>query len=79
MNEEDKVMIDELKVDPNKLSKKVLDSVKIGTKEEMYWTEILKKMKSNVENFQHEIVISNQIMKLAQLKIKIEEERRNRK
>ena len=79
MSEEDKVMIDEFTVDPNKLSKKVLDSIKIGTKEEVYWTEILKKMKSNVENYKHEIVISNQIMKLAQLKIKIEEERRNRK
>ncbi len=75
---DDKTMVDEKSVDLNKVSKEVLDSIKVGTKEEAYWTNMLKKLKLSVENYEHEIVISKQIIKLCELKIRIEEERRSR-
>ena len=73
---DDKLMVDEKNVNPKKIPKNIMDQIKIGTKEEVYWTEVKKKMEDNLINFQHEIIITNQVLKLAQMKIKIEEHRR---
>lgn len=48
--------------------------VKIGTEEEKFWTEIKEKAEKMLKQCEHEIVIQEHIMQLADDKIKKEQE-----
>ena len=52
-------------------SKEKLD-VKIGSKEEAFWTSVEKKCKQNIIDSKREIIIQQEILELAQNKIEIE-------
>ena len=55
-------MIDELKV-------------KIGSKDEKYWTDVLKQSEDLVLKGRNDLVINEAIVKLAKEKIKVEKEK----
>lgn len=50
--------------------------VKIGSKEEVFWTDVKKKCEGMVDQCKHEIEIQEHILKLTDKKIKEEEDKR---
>lgn len=49
--------------------------IKIGSKEESFWTDIKDKIKGEITNHLHQITINNSIIELAESKIKEEKEK----
>jgi len=49
--------------------------LKIGTHEEVFWTDIKKKMEEGIKNAEHEIEINKHVLKLAEARIAEESEK----
>ena len=52
--------------------------LKIGTPEEVFWTEVKKKMESDIESSKRNIVINTHVLELAEKKIAEEKKVLNR-